>query len=199
MYAIHNPKINAFAQRNADNFADTALMVVLSIQQNWYFVGDQLDDVRENKLDSRFLWGNKRKTYLCLQTHKHFLYSQFMAVVNSNKSDREKAISMMQVFLRIDGLGLPKAGFLCQLCAGLVGCIDIHNIRMYNIDPKTLTLSKTVKSHAIRRKRIENYVDLCHDIGTETLWNTWCDFLSTKSKRWIDGNHVSEVHYTFLL
>ena len=199
MYATHNPKINAFAQRNADNFADTALMVVLSIQQNWYFVGDQLDDVRINKLDSRFLWSNKRKTYLCLQTHKHFLYSQFMAVVNSNKSDREKAISMMQVFLRIDGLGLPKAGFLCQLCAGLVGCIDIHNIRMYNIDPKTLTLSKTVKSPTIRRKRIENYVDLCHDIGTETLWNTWCDFLSTKSKRWIDGNHVSEVHYTFLL
>jgi len=94
---------------------------------------------------------------------------------------------------------LPKAGFLCQLCAGLVGCIDIHNIRMYNIDPKTLTLSKTVKSPAIRRKRIENYVDLCHTIGTETLWNTWCDFLSTKSKRWVDGNHVSEVHYTFLL
>lgn len=201
MYKIHAKAVQEYAQRSADNMADVILMVVLSIQQNWSGVGDQLKDVRENKADSRFLWGNKGKTYKYLSTHKHFIYGQMLAISHSNLSDKDKALSLMTIFLKIPGLGLPKAGFTCQLIAGLVGCMDVHNIRMYNLDAKALTLAKDPKgdkAKATNHNKIVNYIDLCTTYGTENLWNSWCNFLATKSVKWQDGNHVSEVHYTYL-
>ena len=198
MYQQHATKIQAYAQRSADNMADVCMMVSLSIQQNWLGVGDMLADVRKNKQESKFLWGFKADTYRYIMTHKHKIHSQMMAVINSHKSDHAKAVSLMRVFLRVPGLGLPKAGFMCQLCAGLVGCMDVHNIKLYGLNQNVLKLPKTLKNPDKVTEKIEVYVDLCHGYGTEFLWNSWCEYLSTKSKKWVDGFHVSEVHYTYL-
>ena len=198
MYKVHAKAVQDYSRLSSDNLADVILMVVLSIQQPWHSVGDQLKDVRKLGRDSRFIWGNKIKTFDSLQAKKDFIYSQYLAVLNSSKPDDERALSLMNVFLQIDGLGLAKAGFVCQLTAGLVGCIDVHNIRMYNIPKKDLAFSKSIKSKALKDKKISNYVSVCHDIGTENLWDTWCSFLATKSKKFEDGFHVSKVHYDFL-
>ena len=201
MYSNHAIKCQQYAQRSANNMADVTLMVVLSIQQNWLSVGDQLADVRQNKADSRFLWGNKGKTYAYLAANKHIMYAEAMTVINSSLCDGDKAEALMDIFLQVDGLGLPKAGFMCQLMAGLVGCMDSHNIKMYGIDPKSLSIAKkpkTQKGIDANKQKTRAYIDLCHAYGTEALWNSWCELLSTKSKRWVDGNHVSEVHYTYL-
>jgi len=201
MFKTHCKAVQEYSQRNANNMADTVLMVVLSIQQNWLGVGEQMVDVRANKLDSKFLWGNKIKTYEYLMSNKHKMFAQVQAVLNSSKTYDEKAFSLMKIFLRVDGLGLPKAGFCCQLVAGMVGCMDVHNIKMYDVDPKILKLNpkpKTKKAEQSNADRIKIYIDLCHLYGCESLWNSWCDNLATKSKRWQDGNHVSEVHYTYL-
>lgn len=198
MYLTHAIETQKFSKISSSNLADVILMVVLSIQQPWYAVGNQLKDVKINGINSRFIWGNKAKTYKSLMSRKEFIYSQYLAVLNSNKSDDDKALSLMNVFLQIDGLGMAKAGFVCQLSAGLVGCIDIHNLRMYSIPMKDLKLSKSIKSKAIKNRRVMNYISICHDIGTEKLWNTWCNTLATKSKRFEDGFHVSQVHYSYL-
>ena len=202
MFDTHCKSVQEYSQRNADNFGDTILMVALSIQQNWLGVGDQIADVRANKQESRFLWGNKIKTYEYLMSNKHMMFSQVKAVLNSSKSDNEKAYSLMIIFLRVDGLGIPKAGFCCQLIAGLVGCMDVHNIRMYNLNAKDFKLNpnpKTDKANRANKLKIWNYIELCEDYGCANLWNSWCEFLATKSKQWQDGNHVSEVHYTYLI
>lgn len=202
MYKTHAIKIQAFAQRSPDNMSLVCMMVSLSIQQNWLGVGEALKDVIDNKEDSKHLWGFKKDTYKYIMTHKHKIYGQMMAVINSHKDDKDKALSLMTIFLRIPGLGLPKAGFMCQLCAGLVGCMDIHNIRMYNLNIKDLTLAKNPKGSkgaATNLVKIVNYIDLCTDYGTENLWNSWCEYLATKSIHWVDGNHVSEVHYSYLV
>jgi hypothetical protein len=198
MYNIHAKAVQDYSRLSSDNLSDVILMVVLSIQQPWYAVGDQLKDVKKLGRDSRFIWGNKIKTFDSLQSKKDFIYSQYLAVLNSSKSDDDKALSLMNVFLQIDGLGLAKAGFVCQLTAGLVGCIDVHNIRMYNIPQKDLAFSKSIKSKALKDKKISNYISVCHTIGTESLWDTWCCSLATKTKRFEDGFHVSKVHYDFL-
>ena len=198
MYNIHAKAVQDYARLSSDNLADVVLMVVLSIQQPWFAIGDQLKDVKVNGLGSRFIWGNKNKTYKSLMARKEFIYSQYLAVINSNKLDDDRALSLMNVFLQIDGLGMAKAGFLCQLTAGLVGCIDVHNIRIYNISTKDLKLSKSLKSKAIKNRRVMNYISICHDIGTEKLWDTWCNTIATKSKRFEDGFHVSQVHYSYL-
>ena len=198
MYKVHAKAVQDYSRLSSDNLADVVLMVVLSIQQPWYAVGDQLKDVKRWGIGSKFIWGNKIKTYKSLMSRKEFIYSQYLAVLNSSKSDDDKALSLMNVFLQIDGLGLAKAGFMCQLTAGLVGCIDVHNIRMYNIPKKDLSFSKSIKSKALKDKKISNYISVCHEIGTENLWDTWCSFLATKSKKFEDGFHVSKVHYDFL-
>jgi hypothetical protein len=198
MYEQHATKVQAYSQRSADNMADTVIMVLLSIKHNWLTVGEMLDDVRKTKQDSRFLWRSKKAGYTYIMTHKHKIHSQMMAVINSHKSRDDKALSLMRIFLRVPGLGLPKAGFVCQLTAGLVGCMDVHNIKMYDLDTRVLTLDKNVKSEAKITAKIQDYVKLCHDYGTEFLWNSWCEYLSTKSDKWTDGFHVSEVHYTYL-
>ena len=192
------PASKDYSRLSSDNLSDVILMVVLSIQQPWYAVGDQLKDVKRWGIGSKFIWGNKIKTYNFLMSRKDFIYSQYLAVLNSSKSDDDKALSLMNVFLQIDGLGLAKAGFVCQLTAGLVGCIDVHNIRMYNIPKKDLAFSKSIKSKALKDKKISNYISVCHTIGTENLWDTWCCSLATKTKRFEDGFHVSKVHYDFL-
>jgi len=199
MYDIHAKNIQKYSQINADNLANVITMVVLSIQQDWRSVGKQLLDVKEHGLESRFLWGNKKQTYKFLESRKHMLFSQFKAVLNSNKTDSQKALSLMQIFLRVPGLGLAKAGFVCQLTAGLVGCIDVHNIRMYGIDPNHLKVSMKVKNKELIKTKISNYINICHAIGTEKLWNNWCEYLSTKNKTWRDGFHVSEVHEQYLM
>jgi len=202
MYKTHAIKCQAYAQRNANNFGDVVLMVSLSIQQNWLGVGDQLEDVRTNKLDSKFLWGSKALAYKYIMTNKHTIFARMKAIMCSHLNDFEKSNSLMQVFLRIEGLGLVKAGFLCQLTCGFVGCMDVHNIKAYGIDPKILSYNKklkTIKGQAANKKKVEAYINLCHDYGTEKLWNAWCESLALKSKRWVDGFHVSEVHYTYLI
>ena len=201
MYTEDAINCQQYAQKSHDNMVDVALMVSLSIQQNWLSVGDQLADVNRCGIESKFLWGNKRKTYEYLQDNSYKLYTDAMAVINSGDSDRDKARALMAVFLRVDGLGIPKAGFMCQLMAGLVGCMDVHNIRLYRLDIKDLSLSKnpkTSKGIDANNKKVWAYIDVCHGIGTETLWDNWCNFLATTSKRWIDGAHVSAVHYSYL-
>ena len=198
MYSVHAKNIQEYSRQSPENLNAVVLMVVLSIQQNWISVGDQLADVKKNGADSRFLWGNKAKAYKYMESRKHFLFSQYLAVLNSKKTDAEKAHSLMKIFLNIPGLGLVKAGFCCQLTAGLVGCIDLHNIRLYGIDESHLKVSMKVKNKEIIKNKITNYVNICHAIGTEKLWDNWCNYLSTKNKRWRDGYHVSKVHETYL-
>ena len=199
MYSVHAKAIQDYSQQSSDNLVDVITMVVLSIQQPWSAVGKQMADVKLNGRNSKFLWGNKGRTYDYITRRKGFIFNQFLAVINSNKSDAEKAYSLMNIFLRIDGLGMVKAGFVCQLTAGLVGCIDLHNIRLYGIDEKVLKLPKSLKSKHIRDEKINKYISICHNIGTENLWDTWCNFLATKNSVWSNGFEVSKVHYDYLM
>tara|TARA_R100001244_G_scaffold76492_1_gene60739 strand:- start:1733 stop:2371 length:639 start_codon:yes stop_codon:yes gene_type:complete len=204
MFKTHNPKINSYAQRNADNMTDVIMMVSLSIQQRWSGVGNMLSSVRIYKDNSLFLWGNKKRTYEYVITHKHFIHGSMLAVINSrNLTDHAKSISLMKIFLKVPGLNLVKAGFVCQLIAGLVGCMDIHNIKTYGVAAKSLEYNKnckTSKGIENNRKKLIKYINLCHDYGTENLWDSWCSMLADKyPKDFIDGNHVSELHYTYLI
>ena len=199
MYSVHAKAIQDYAKQSSDNLVNVITMVVLSIQQPWIAVGDQMADVKQHGINSKFLWGNKRRAYEYITKRKDFIHNQYLAVINSSKSDTEKAYSLMKIFLRVDGLGMVKAGFVCQLSAGLVGCIDLHNIRLYGIDEKILKLPKSLKSQDKRDEKINKYISICHNIGTENLWNTWCDYLSTKSPKWCDGFEVSKVHYDYLM
>lgn len=203
MYKNHAIECQRYCRESANNLADCIMMVSLSIQQDWDKIGIQLDDLRLNGLDSRFIiWKMKQDTYKYLQRRKHFLYGSYLAVVNSYKSDDHKALSLMKLFTRLDGINTAKAGFICQLSAGLVGCIDIHNSRLYDIDLTKIAINKKVvssKGHQANLVKIKDYVSVCHKIGTSKLWDTWCNARAIEDNNFASGYEVSEAHINYLI
>ena len=113
----HNPLINQYAQKSAEHTKNMVMMVVLSIQQPWWKVGDQMQDYKQLGSESRFVWGNKANTLAWLDINADSLYADAMDALAHCKG-RELDIRLMQIFIRVDGLGLAKAGFCCQLFAG---------------------------------------------------------------------------------
>ena len=73
MYNLHATEIQSFAQKSANNVFNVILMVSLRIQQRWDTVGNQMQDVKANGINSKYLWGNKVKTYKYLLSKKHFI------------------------------------------------------------------------------------------------------------------------------
>ena len=148
-------------------------------------------DYREYGIMSKYVWGNKLKTLDWLMHHRDELYRDAM--------DAQSDAELMDAFLQVPGLGLAKAGFCCQLFAGRVGCIDVHNLRRLNIAPSVLNLSKKVKPDT-KRKKIDAYIEACKKRRCAWLWDSWCNLIAKKDpKRWADGDHVSMVHYDYLV
>ena len=81
--------------------------------------------------------------------------------------------------------------------------MDVHNIKTYGVDPKSLILNKNLTSArglVSNKEKVNKYIKLCEDYGTENLWNSWCSMIADKyPKDFVDSNHVSEVHYTNLI
>ena len=95
-------------------------------------------------------------------------------------------------------MGLAKAGFCCQLFAGRVGCIDVHNLRRLSIPESVLKFSKKLKPES-QVKKIEAYVDACRQRRSVRLWNSWCELIAKKQPdKWKDGIQVSKVHLDYL-
>ena len=193
----HNPLINRYAKQSPKHLQDMVMMVVLSIQQPWHSVGNQLRDYRRNGINSRFVWGNKRKTLLWLRKNRKDLHRDALECLQLR--GRKRSIALMHVFLEVEGLGLAKAGFCCQLFAGCVGCIDVHNLRRLAIPATVLQLNKKATEET-KNKRIGAYVDACAKRRSAWLWNSWCDLIAKKQPtRWQDSSHVSLVHFEYLI
>ena len=111
-YQLDAVNCQQYAQQSPENMMDVGMMVVLSIQQNWLSVGDQLNDVNANGINSKFLWGNKINTYLYFRDNSKQLYNDAMVVINSKDSDRVKAQELMEIFLRVTVLGIPKVAWM---------------------------------------------------------------------------------------
>lgn len=191
MFSNHNGLINRFTVGSPEQMEHTVMMVVLSIQQSWWSVGTQMHDMVKHGHKSRFVWGNKLKTYEWLSENKEQLYNNVITA----QSDVDRLLA----YLEVPGLGLPKAGFMCQLSHAEGGCLDVHNIRMYDLNPNVLTWGSP-KTEKTRRSKALNYLTLCNDLGgCEKLWDTWCNHIASKdADKWADGHHVSAVHLTYL-
>jgi hypothetical protein len=192
MFNSHNQQTQAYASASADNLADTITMVSLSIQQNWASVGTQLENVRAQGRQSKYLWGQKRLTYVQVHVNKDSIYHEFIKC----RGNSEK---LLKLFMGIHGLGLVKAGFVCQLAAGKVGCMDTHNIKRLHLKASALSVPKGI-SEPLKHKRISKYITLCeNEVGTERLWDDWCNFVAVRHpKLWDTGEDVSQAHIDYL-
>ncbi len=180
---------NKLAQAEPEGVRRACLVALLSVQQSWSHVPVALSDVIHNGGKSQYLWGWKRTAYKFLDkgANLDYLYSGMMTASNE--------FELLDLFTTVPGLGLAKAGFVCQLTRGWVGCIDSHNARRYDVAAAQLRYPKglTIKTQAIK---LQGYLDLCEKIGgSEYLWREWCYLMAGRyPQKYARPEDVSTQH-----
>lgn len=198
MYKTHNYRINRYAFKSADNMANVIMMVSQSIQQVWAGVGKQMQSVHELGLDSPFLRNRtKRKLYLELQKRKGELF----LALHEYKRGKIDLAHLLVTIQSLHGLGFVKAGFVVQLCTGEVGCLDLHNLRRFGVNPNLFMVSPKA-TYETRRRKAELYIATCEKLGGSAyLWDSWCEVLATNERcghLYTSKHHVSRLHCEFL-
>ena len=180
-----------FAQRTPCHMAHTALMSLLSARIQFTRVGEMMEDVRKNGLDSSALFGYKRAGYKYILDNMDSLYAETMSLTEQR--------DLLDLWSSVPGLGLVKAGFVVQLTRGTIGCIDTHNQKLYDITANELRLPKTLTAKG-RMLKIDKYIDTCHKLGgSHHLWKQWCILMAAKySHVWDSGEAVSRAHVNYL-
>jgi len=110
---------------------------------------------------------------------------------------------LMREFVKVPGLGLPKAGFLAQLLTGHAGCLDMHNIERFGLDP-SVWMIRPRRDPAAQVREIDDkialylkLIDACG--GSEKLWDEWCEWLNDSVGTFHNADDVSRRHWIYLL
>ncbi len=202
MFADHQGPIARYALSGPDQFQDTLNFVYLTIQQGLWTVPAAMHDVRRLGAESRFAWGMKAAGIAYVTQHKAALYADTLeiAAIANPEWQRHEALNY---FAMLPGLGMVKAGFVCQLILGQVGCIDTHNLARFDLarpngeqpawlKASTYKAAKPGKRQALR----DSYLALVDNAGgAEGLWDSWCSYVAERDKAHYSGpEHVSRLH-----
>ena len=198
MYKTDQARIERWC-KNPDKLLSVGTMVLLSIRMQWVGVGNQMASVREHGSKSPCLWGWKKAGYIYLRDNRKALYRH----VRDYRAGRIWLDDLMREFLKVPGLGLAKAGFMCQLTTGHGGCLDMHNIKRFDLQAKHLTVPKR-KDIAAQVQATDDaigfYLKLCEQCGgAEKLWDEWCELLNDKVSTFHGADDVSRRHWIYLL
>jgi hypothetical protein len=199
MYNLHNPKVRKYAQTSPKHLEWVLAFVFSTIRVQTSRLPIMMKEYRKRGLNSSWIWGNKVAGLNYVRKNRTDLYTRMMQIIRSNKKDME--LDLILLFLEVPGLGLPKAGFACQLVAGKVGCMDVHNIRKFLPDVDATVGTPTYFQTSgnpdyIKRKKAIAYIKLCKDVGgCKFLWNVWCTDRSVDyPKHFPTPFSVSAVH-----
>ena len=183
---------NQIAQTSPATLKRAALFVLATIQQQLETVPGIVADFVALETASRFAFGSKKAGIKYLNKNAAELYRDAMAA-------RGDDAALMAVFLAVPGFGLVKAGFMCSLFAGSVGCIDSHNVKLYGIKLSALRYTAKAKQQT-RDAKIDQYIQLCAGLGgAVNLWTRWCDYVAKlRPNNWASGAVVSSFHVDIL-
>lgn len=148
-----------------EGFISLGSFVICTIQMPLSRVKSQCKDIKNNGASSSALWGHKKLAYAEF-TDKADYYHEML-------TDRSQHLSsVLTRLVMIKGLGIPKASFLLQ-CAGWdVGCLDVHNLKRFKLDPKITKMDA-------KGRRITQYITVCNKLGgSEFLWDSWCAYVA---------------------
>ena len=182
MFKTDQKAIETFAKQDANNVAEVCRFVLLTIQRNFAFVKPIMRG--ECEINTTEI---TKKGIAWAKDNAEFLYN---ACYGEGLTDAERLL----LITTCPGLGLPKAGFVLQLCTGKTGCLDSHNIKRFGLKASAFSISGA--SQATRLKKAQKYVETCQRHGgSESLWDSWCDYVAKRHpKLWNDGEQVSKAH-----
>lgn len=197
MFKRDQQLIESWAGLSDRNTLDVGAFVLLTIKSQFSGVGNALAKVRSG--DAGPLWGWKHLGYEYLHEHRKYYWKR----AREAREGRIWINDLMRDYLRVPGLGLPKAGFAVQLLTGEAGCMDMHNLERLGMQARDFTIPKRRDPDDQLRvidECIENYLYVCAQAGgSAKLWDDWCEYVGDLYSVYDDADDVSRRHVTFLL
>ena len=170
MYTKHNPVIAEHGNSSPNGLQDIITFVVATIQTPISRATTVAEDIHKNGANSKYLNQSKRLTVEYIKKHKRSLHRKLQS-----SETPEDAVKLL---IDLPGLGIVKAAFAAQLLGHDIGCIDRHNVILYNVPQCTLRIPSSLQP-ATKDRKIADYVELCKDIGgTEVMWDNWCEYVA---------------------
>jgi hypothetical protein len=156
-----------------------------------------MKSVDREQIESRFLWGWKADAYSYIQEHKGLVHRDMLALADCADPIRMER-EIIAYGATMPGMGLVKAGFMAQLCFGMGGCIDTHNVNRFQIGRAQFLRADSYKavSPGTRSKYLDQYQSLLASAGgCEALWDDWCIYVHSRGRgNYNSAEHVSQLH-----
>ena len=198
MYNRDVKEIKSFVRwGGADAFVNTGLFVLLTIQAGLSTVKGSMAKVNFEGEDANCLWGKKGDGYTYLKDNADYLYGKMYDIADKKGYNSVEACAdVVQLFMQVPNLGMVKASFLAQCLGFNVACIDSHNIKRLGLNPNVVKTPPATMKPATVRKKVEAYVVLTQEKGSQYWWDTWCEYVAgNRANRALDtGDVVSRFH-----
>ena len=171
MYAEHQRAISSAGRAAPKAMQRVCEFALATIQVH---LRDAAASIRSGERPAKVWFGYKWQGLDYLAAHAEAIYVD----AEMTESDAEQ----MAVFMRVPGIGPAKAGFLCQMLYGRVGCLDGHNLRRLGLEQAYRNLLHNRRPFGKSRYRqIEAYIRACAAAGSpEQLWNGWCEYVAQR-------------------
>tara|TARA_Y100000114_G_scaffold85259_1_gene78789 strand:- start:1863 stop:2447 length:585 start_codon:yes stop_codon:yes gene_type:complete len=194
MYKRDQYEIQKLCESDPKYTREAILFVSRSIRNHFWRLNKITDEEKSLGIQAPSL---KQKIKRDAFEYIHSNYKQLHKdIFNPNLSLAEKILSVSS----IPGIGIVKAGFVLQLCIGKVGCLDVHNLKMFGFSESAFKFSKTTtKNTALAKSRL--YIETCEKLGgSEFLWDNWCEFIAAKyPKHFTSADQVSQMHVNLIV
>ena len=195
MYSTHASKIAQYGLNSPDGMVNVVRFTLCTIQQPLSGCLRQIKDIEKNGIQSKYLFGSKRKGLEYTIKNKEALHKGLLEIKSRNIDDLARTIEAVYFIMQVPSLGMVKASFVLQMLGFNVACLDSHNLKRLGLDIKHTKVPNTLRPET-KIKKITKYVKLTRIKGTEYWWNSWCDYVAGNigNKALTTGEAVSEFH-----
>jgi len=195
MYSTHASKIAQYGLNSPDGMVNVVRFTLCTIQQPLSGCLRQIKDIEKNGIQSKYLFGSKRKGLEYTIKNKEALHKGLLEIKSRNMDDLARTIEAVYFVMQVPSLGMVKASFVLQMLGFNVACLDSHNLKRLGLDIKHTKVPATLRPET-KIKKITKYVKLTRIKGTEYWWNSWCDYVAGNigNKALTTGEAVSEFH-----
>jgi hypothetical protein len=167
-------------QTGPQGIVDVYTVVIASIRTPFYKIKPLSKDIKQYGLSSKAIWGNKISAYNDILALKEDLYDAYKS---NSQSDKE----LLQLALKVKGLGLAKASFGLQMLGCNLACLDVHNLRLLGYK----------QAYFNNKSKIDEYISVVQDKGAEYWWDHWCNMIpesQNNRKHFNSADLVSKEH-----
>ena len=195
MYSTHAKAIAKHGLNSPDNLVSVFRFCFVSIRKPISSCLYQIEDIEINGIQSKHLFGSKRKGLEYVIKNKEALLNGLLEIKARNMDDLARTIDAVYFVMQVPGLGMVKASFVLQMLGFNVACLDSHNLKRLGLDIKEMKVPNTLRPET-KIKKITKYVKLTRIKGTEWYWDTWCHYVAGNiaNKALATGEAVSEFH-----